>query len=49
MALRWAVTGLMESEKKFRRIRGHRDLAQLIKAIEAKVVQSQLDKSRKEA
>ncbi len=49
MALRWAVTGLMESEKKFRRIRGHRDLAQFIAAIEAKVEDSRLDKSRKVA
>jgi putative transposase len=49
MALRWAVTGLMESEKKFRRIRGHRDLAQLIRAIEAKVDELKLDKSRKVA
>lgn len=49
MALRWAVTGLMESEKKFRRIRGHRDLAQLIRAIEAKVDESKMDKSRKVA
>jgi transposase-like protein len=49
MALRWAVTGLMESEKKFRRIRGHRDLAQLIKALEAKIEESKLDNPRKVA
>jgi putative transposase len=49
MALRWAVTGLMEAEKKFRRIRGHRDLAQLISAIEAKVEELKLDKPMKVA
>jgi putative transposase len=29
MALRWAATALMEAEKRFRRIRGHRELATL--------------------
>ncbi len=49
MALRWAVTALMESEKKFRRIRGHLDLPQFIRAIESKVDELRLDKSRKVA
>ena len=29
MALRWAVTALMEAENSFRRVRGYRDLPQL--------------------
>ena len=29
MALRWAVTALMEAETSFRRVRGYRDLPQL--------------------
>ena len=35
MVLRWTVTGLIEAEKKFRRIRGHRDLPHLIAALDA--------------
>jgi len=37
MAVRWAITGLVEAEKKFRRIRGHRELPQLVAALEAVV------------
>jgi len=37
MALRWAVTGLMEAEKRFRRIRGYREMPQLEVALEAQV------------
>lgn len=36
MALRWAVTGLMRAEKRFRRIRGHKQLEAFIVALEAK-------------
>jgi putative transposase len=35
MILRWSVTGLIEAEKKFRRIRGHNDLPLLIAALDA--------------
>ena len=38
MVLRWSVTGLIEAEKKFRRIRGHRDLPLLIAALDASKV-----------
>lgn len=34
MALRWAVTGIVEAEKKFRRIKGFRDLPALRIALE---------------
>jgi putative transposase len=29
MVLRWAVTGILEAEKRFRRIKGYRDLSAL--------------------
>jgi len=35
MALRWAVAALLEAEKGFRRIKGHRELPQLLAALEA--------------
>jgi transposase-like protein len=37
MALRWAVTGLLEARKTFRRVKGHRDLPALLSALEARV------------
>ena len=36
MALRWAVTGLMEAEKRFRRVKGHREMPQLLAALSSK-------------
>ena len=36
MALRWGVTGLMEAEKRFRRVRGYREMPQLLAALEGK-------------
>lgn len=44
MALRWGVTGLLEAEKRFRRVKGHRDLPQLIAALDALVEGGKLDK-----
>ena len=38
MALRWAVSGCLEAEKSFRRIKGYRQMPQLIQALEAKVL-----------
>ena len=35
MALRWAVTGLMEAAKSFRRIRGYRELTQFLAVLDA--------------
>jgi transposase-like protein len=45
MALRWAATALMDAEKGFRRIRGHRDLA----ALNASLLSSVSDPIRKSA
>jgi transposase-like protein len=36
MTLRWAVTGLMDAAKRFRRVRGHRDLPQLLAALDGR-------------
>jgi len=45
MALRWAATALMEAEKRFRRIRGYRELA----ALNASLLSSVTDPIRKTA
>jgi transposase-like protein len=37
MALRWAVSGLLEAQKRFRRVKGYREMPQLIAALEATV------------
>jgi len=36
MALRWTVTGLIEAEKRFKRIRGYRALPILSEALQQK-------------
>jgi len=37
MALRWAVTGLLEAQKTFRRVKGYRELPALLRALESRV------------
>jgi transposase-like protein len=37
MALRWAVTGLLEAQKSFRRLKGYRELPALERALEARI------------
>jgi len=49
MAQRWGATALMEAEKNFRRIKGHRDLPQLLKALDALIAGAALDKKRRVA
>lgn len=49
MALRWAVTGLIEAGKRFRKIRGHREMPQLINALDAVVSANRLDSNEKVA
>ena len=39
MALRWAVTGLMEAEKRFRRVKGYREMPQLLGALSSKLAE----------
>jgi len=43
MALRWGVTGLLQAQKKFRRLKGHRDLPQLLAALDALLGTATLD------
>lgn len=35
MALRWTVSAVLEAEKSFRRVKGHRDMPQFVAALEA--------------
>lgn len=49
MAVRWAVTGLVEAEKRFRKIRGHRDLPQLVTALDAVCTANGVDTKEKVA
>lgn len=44
MVLRWVVSALMEAEKKFRRVKGYRDMPQLLAALNATVGVEALDK-----
>ena len=37
MALRWAVTGLMEAEQRFRRVKGCREMPHLLAALSSKI------------
>jgi len=43
MVLRWAVTGLMAAETRFRRIRGYNDLNQLEAGLK-QLIEIELDK-----
>lgn len=43
MAQRWCVTALVEAEKRFRRVKGHREMPQLIAALDALVSKNVLD------
>jgi transposase-like protein len=44
MALRWTVTAVIEAERTFRRVKGYRDMTQLIAALEATVGTAALDR-----
>jgi putative transposase len=43
MALRWCATALIEAERRFRRVKGHREMPQLVAALEAEVKKLGLD------
>jgi transposase-like protein len=47
MALRWAVSGLLEAQKRFRRVKGYREMSQLIAALEATVTCDDVDTKAK--
>jgi hypothetical protein len=40
MALRWAVTGLLEAQKTFRRVKGFREIPAFLRALESRVASS---------
>lgn len=43
MALRWGVTALVDAEKRFRRVKGYREIPQLVAALERLVNKNTLD------
>lgn len=47
MAVRWAVSGLLEAQKKFRRVKGFREMPQFIAALEATIQCESLDSKTK--
>jgi len=49
MRQRWCIAGLMRAESKFRRVKGHRHMAQLLKALDRLVQGKGLDEKRKVA
>jgi putative transposase len=49
MAQRWCVTALIEAEKRFRRVKGHREMPQLLNALEVLVTTNMLDTNEKVA
>ena len=42
MALRWAVTGMLEARKAFRRVKGYRELPALLRALEFRVAREKV-------
>lgn len=46
MAVRWAVTAAVEAEKKFRRIRGHQQMPQLIEALKRRIGVPRVDNQK---
>jgi putative transposase len=47
MRQRWCIAGLMRAESKFRRVKGHRHMAQLLKALDRLVLGKGLDENRR--
>jgi hypothetical protein len=47
MRQRWCIAGLIRAESKFRRVKGHRHMAQLLKALDRLPLGKGLDKKRK--
>jgi transposase-like protein len=49
MRQRWCTAGLMRAESKFRRVKGHRHMSQLLKALDRLVLGKGLDENQKVA
>lgn len=49
MALRWAAAGMVEAQKQFHRVKGHRDIPQLIVALDRHAAAVTVDKNARAA
>ena len=49
MVVRWVATAVREAEKKFRRLKGHKDMPRLVAALEAHELSLGLDMRKKVA
>ena len=49
MIIRWVASALREADKKFRKLRGHKDMPRLVAALEAHQAQLQVDTKKKAA
>jgi transposase-like protein len=49
MRKRWCTAGLLRAESKFRRVKGHRHMPQLLRALDRLVTAKRLDENRKTA
>lgn len=49
MALRWGAAGLLEAEKKFRRVKGYREMPQFIASLDAIIAKKSLDSKKRVA
>ena len=49
MRQRWCVAGLIDAERRFRRVKGHKHMSQFLKALERLVTPPTLDAQRKQA
>lgn len=47
MALRWGATGIQLAERRFRKIKGYREMPALIRAIDAAVRKTMMDNKKK--
>jgi putative transposase len=49
MCLRWTAAGILEAERQFRRVIGHKDLTKLALAVEREITQSPVTHASEEA
>ena len=49
MIERWVAVGLMQAEQKFRRVKGHRAMPQLIRSLDARLSNAVMDSQKKVA
>jgi putative transposase len=49
MCLRWTAAGMLEAERQFRRVIGHKDLAKLALAVEREITEPPATRASEEA